>query len=179
MAEYVNNESLYKSICSWKQQCRESGEIVKQNDQIGTAIMKIANGLSKYYKFSRYTPSWKEEMVSDAIESSVKGLINFDETKYNNPHAYITMMCYNAFIQRIKFEKKEQAKKYNFFLEAIYTDDDDDLVAMASPEFISDLYSKLEQFETKKEKEPKPIKMASHFGLDFLDDLEGLEELEP
>lgn len=145
---YVNNKELYEAICKWKAQCAEAGEIVKQNDTIGLAIMKISHGLSKRFNFSGYTPAWKEEMIGDGIEASIKGLINFDETKYNNPHAYITMACFNAFVQRIKKERKQTAVKYSYFINNVYDSRDPEMTSIADENFIQDIYDKMTQYET-------------------------------
>jgi DNA-directed RNA polymerase specialized sigma24 family protein len=47
-------------------------------------------------------------MISDAIEKMVRYIHNFDPTKSENAFAYFTQFAYNAFIQRINFEKKQQ-----------------------------------------------------------------------
>ncbi|MGP2429917.1 hypothetical protein ACTUMX_10720, partial [Escherichia coli] len=90
---YVNNKELLQAIIDWKTELannKDPNKVVRQNDTIGLAIMLIAEGLSKRFNFSGYTQSWKQEMIADGIEASIKGLHNFDETKYKNPHAYIT-----------------------------------------------------------------------------------------
>ena len=173
MSNYVNNKELYKSICAWKEKCRESEAaggplVVKQNDTIGLAIMLIAEGLSKRFNFSGYTQSWKQEMISDGIEAAIKGLINFDETKYDNPHAYITQACFNAFVQRIKKERKEMAKKYSYFVHNVYDSRDDDMVALADETFIQDIYDKMTQYEESVKAQPKEQAKADGPNLDFL-----------
>lgn len=152
---YVNNKELYEEICKWKQKCYEAGETVKLPDSIGEAIMLISEGLTKYFKFSGYTPAWKEEMYWDGIEVSIKGLINFDETKYFNPHAYITQACFNAFVQRIKKEKKEMAIKYSYFIHNVYDSYDEEMTNIADEPFIQDIYDKLTSYE--KSKRPEKV----------------------
>lgn len=156
MSNYVDNERLYQNICAWKQEIREKGHHVKMPDSIGVDILKIARGFTGYWKFSGYTQVWKELMVSDAVEAVIKGLINFDETRYRNPHAYITKACFNAFINRIKFERAEMAKKYKFFLTHVYDSSDDDMAQVANEDFIQDIHDKLTSYE----KSVKPSKKA-------------------
>lgn len=158
---YVDNEVLYQNICKWKQEIRDAGHYVKMPDTIGKDIMKIAKGFTGYWKFSGYTQNWKDGMIADAIEAVVKGLTNFDETTYNNPHAYITMACYRAFIGRIKFEKREMAAKYRYFIEHVYDENDEDMSRLVDENFIQDIHGKLVAYESslkskKKDKEDIP-----------------------
>lgn len=152
---YVDNKALLAEIVKWKNECRAVGYNVKQSDEIGTAIRLISEGLSKRFNFSNYTPSWKEEMISDGIEVAIKGLFNFDETKYNNPHAYITRACFNAFVQRIKHEKRELATKYKYFVEEVYNSCDSDLVEIADEAFIQDIHDKLNKYDASIKAKPK------------------------
>lgn len=150
MSNYVNNKELLQEIIVWKQKVRDNPDpdkIVRMSDKIGLAIMLISEGLSKRFNFSGYTQSWKSEMIEDGIEAAIKGLINFDETKYDNPHAYITMACFNAFVQRIKKERKEMAKKYSYFVHNVYDSRCEDMNAIADETFIQDIYDKLKQYE--------------------------------
>jgi hypothetical protein len=165
---YVNNKELYQAICDWKQKCAEAGEPVRQNDTIGKAILLIAKGLSKRFNFSGYSSSWKEEMISDGIEASIKGLINFDESRFNNPHAYITQACFNAFVQRIKKERKEMAKKYSYFVNNVYDSRDTDMASIADENFIQDIYDKMTQYEESVKAQPKEQAKADGPNLDFL-----------
>lgn len=156
MAAYVDNKQLYKEICKWKNACYDAGEQVKIPDTIGQAIMDIAKGLTKYWRFSGYTSSWKQEMYWDGIEAVVKGLYGFDEKRYHNPHAYITQACYNAYIQRLKKEYKEMAIKYSFFIHHVYDEYDEDMSRLADEEFIQDIYDKLNVYETSRTTTSKP-----------------------
>ncbi|MFP9202369.1 hypothetical protein ACLI2R_14620, partial [Enterococcus faecalis] len=144
------NKELLQAIIDWKTELannKDPNKVVRQNDTIGLAIMLIAEGLSKRFNFSGYTQSWKQEMIADGIEASIKGLHNFDETKYKNPHAYITQACFNAFVQRIKKERKEVAKKYSYFVHNVYDSRDDDMVALVDETFIQDIYDKMTHYE--------------------------------
>lgn len=85
---------------------------------IGKAIMNISYRRCYSPRFVNYAPNWKEEMISDAIETCVKYAHNFDPTKYDNPFAYITQLVTNAIFQRIKKEHKQQYIKLKLFDEA-------------------------------------------------------------
>lgn len=167
-SDYVDNKKLYQAICDWKQKCYDVGHQVPMPDEIGNAILLISHGLSKYFKFSGYSTSWKEEMISDGIEVSIKGLFNFDETKYKNPHAYITQACFNAFIARIKKERKEMAAKYSYFVHNVYDSCDTDMVSIADETFIQDIYDKMTQYESSVKAKPKEKPKTEHPSLEFL-----------
>lgn len=168
---YVDNKELYDAICKWKEECELAGHTVKASDYIGNAIVSIAKGASGYWKFSRYTSSWKEEMIGDAIETTIKYLPNFDVTKYKNPHAYISMICFNAFVQRIKKEKADIAKKHAYFIHHVYDSKDTDMAELADETFIQDIYDKMQQYEQSlaaKKPEKKPSDELELANLDFL-----------
>lgn len=169
MSEYVNNKELLEAIKKWKAECREKGEKVKQSDYIGKCIILIAQNFSGYFKFAGYTNSWKEEMVGDAIEAATRGLFNFDETVYTNPHVYITKACFNAFVQRITKERRETAKKYSFFVNNVYDSMDSDMVAIADETFIQDIHDKINHYEasSKKKEAIEDIPKEKNNNLDF------------
>ena len=158
---YVNNKELLAAIIEWKKELlnnKDPNKIIRQNDTIGLAIMLIAEGLSKRFNFSGYTQSWKQEMIADGI-------------KYNNPHAYITRACFNAFVQRIKKERKEVAKKYSYFVHNVYDRHDDDMVALVDETFIQDIYDKMTHYEESAYKAPGAEKkevVSDSPSLDFL-----------
>lgn len=85
------------------------------SDTIGKAIMDISYRRCYSPRFVNYAPNWKEEMISDAIETCVKYSHNFDPQKSNNPFAYLTQLVTNAIFQRIKKEHKQQYIKLKLF----------------------------------------------------------------
>ena len=143
---YADNEKLYPILCAWKKQIAETGDR-KMPNELGAAIMDIANGLSRRYNFNRYSEDWKMDMIDDGISAAISGLHNFDETRYTNVYGYINKACWQAFVTRILYEKKENAKKYKFFLEHVYDCEDSDIVSIADEGFIQDLHDKLSQYE--------------------------------
>ncbi len=46
-------------------------------------------------------------MICDAIENCIQYIGNFNVEKSNNAFAYITQICYYAFLRRIQKEKKQ------------------------------------------------------------------------
>jgi len=156
---YVDNKAFYECIKSYKQAVKEAEEQGKQKPRIpeyaGLCIQLIAENMAKrYYKFARY--SYNDEMVSDSVLNCIKYFDNFDETKFNNPHAYFTQICYQANVQRVKIEKKNQYIKYKTFSDEMILSSDPDIVfhdrhGLIEKEVYDNMSVYIEDFETKEE----------------------------
>lgn len=79
-------------------------------EYVGQCFMLIAENMSHKYNFLSYT--FRDEMVSDAIENCVMYADNFNPRKSKNPFAYFSQICYYAFLRRIQREKKQLYVKY-------------------------------------------------------------------
>lgn len=113
---YIDNKLLHAEMLKYHYAIKEAADLGIQepiaSDYIGDCIFKIAHKYATFWKFNRYSNSWKEEMISDGIENCIKyGLKGFNPEKYKNPLAYFTEIIHWSFIRRIKREKKEQYKK--------------------------------------------------------------------
>lgn len=166
---YVDNKELYGEIVKWKADLAINPN-ARMPDAIGSAILLISNGFTKHWRFARYTEDWKELMVGDAIETCCKYLSSFDTERYDNPHAYITMICARCFINRIRIEKKHDAAKYKFFIETVYDSEDEDMNKLVDIDFYNDISSKVTDFE-QSEKKVAPVKKDKP--LTFIEILEG------
>ena len=130
MADYVNNKEFYQMLVEYKEQCRlaeKNGEPVPRiPENIGNCFYMIATRLGTKWKFSGYT--YREEMVSDALENCVVAVHNFNPEKSKNPFAYFTQIIYYAFLRRIEKEKKQTFVKYksleHFLVDASLNDED-------------------------------------------------------
>jgi hypothetical protein len=111
--DYVDNEKLHEELKKYLQ-ARQTNPKLVVTDYIAKSIIKIAERFSRVGKFANYP--FIEEMKQDAIFNCIKYLHNYDYEKYSNPHAYFTMYCNNAFMMRIKIEKKELYKKFKMQL---------------------------------------------------------------
>ena len=122
---YVNNKEFYAAMVEYKAACRKAEAEDRPQPRIpnyiGMCIYKIANRLSNRPNFINY--SYKDEMISDGIETSIANIKSFDPDKYNNPFAYFTQIIYHAFIHRIQKEKKQQYVKYKSLENAILSND--------------------------------------------------------
>ena len=83
-------------------------------DDLAENIKKIAYGLSYNSNFINYT--YKDDMIGDALVKMYAAL-KYKKYKFesgSNPFSYFTTIAFNAFINRIKKEKKhhEAITKY-------------------------------------------------------------------
>ena len=111
---YVNNKTFYDELVKYK----IAFNLAKENNlppppisnYIGECLYLIATKLSNKPNFNRY--SHKEDMISDGLENSIRYLHVFNPERSNNPFAYFTQTIKNAFIRRIKTEKKQLYLKF-------------------------------------------------------------------
>jgi DNA-directed RNA polymerase specialized sigma24 family protein len=62
-------------------------------------------------------------MICDAIENCIQYIGNFNREKSDNAFAYITQICYYAFLRRIQKEKKQVFIKQQIISESGITED--------------------------------------------------------
>lgn len=90
-------------------------------DDLAENIKKIAYGLSYNGSFINYT--YKDDMIGDALikmYSALKGKkYKFDND--SSPFAYFTTIAFNAFVNRIKKEKRHHEAEKNY-RERVYED---------------------------------------------------------
>jgi hypothetical protein len=111
---YVDNKKLLKEMVAYRKEVRkakrEGLDKPRIPEYVGACFMLIAENMSHKYNFLTY--SWRDEMVSDAIENCVQAAGNFNPAYSKNPFAYFTQICYYAFLRRIEREKKQLYVKY-------------------------------------------------------------------
>jgi len=114
MADYVNNNELLAALIAYRKALRESKRLKQDAPEvsryIGTCFLKIAEHLSRKPNFMAYT--YREDMISDAVENCLQYINNFNPAKSKNPFAYFTQIIYFAFLRRISKEKKQLYVKY-------------------------------------------------------------------
>lgn len=153
---YVDNKKLLEAIKTWQKQ-REVDPNTPLCNTIGHAILLISNNMARRWNFAGYTADWKEQMVGDGIELSVKYIKNFNAELYSNPHAYISTICFRAFQERIKRERKDSVTKYKYFVEEVFDAYDEDMSAQVDMEFYQDMVNKIAEYDGSKKK-PEKIK---------------------
>jgi DNA-directed RNA polymerase specialized sigma24 family protein len=127
---YVNSKEFRQLLTNYYQTDNMTNDLASN-------IVKIAEGLSYNHRFIRYSRSWKEEMVGDAI---VKMYHALEKKLYNiesefNPFSYFNRIAWNAFTNRINKEKG-QHEGLNEYKEMVYME------SMSGPDAMGHVYVK-------------------------------------
>lgn len=124
--DYINNQRFYRELVEYKNVCRKAEEDGKPvpliPKYIGESIYLICYRLSFKPNFINYT--YKDEMISDALENCIQVVDKFNPDKSQNPFAYFTKIAWHAYIRRIHIEKKEQYLKHKNFENQFLLNDD-------------------------------------------------------
>ena len=164
---YVDNERFLQEIVDYKKKlviAKEQGlNKPRVSEYIGKCIYLIAENLSHKPRFMNY--SFRDELVSDAIENCFLYFDNFNPDKGSNPFAYFTQIIYYAFHRRISKEEKNRYIIYKKFQESVLDtsdaalmidSDDNHLISSTMYDNLNEFIKKFEGREAeKKEKESK------------------------
>ena len=161
MSEYINNKEFYNMLVDYRNKCIEAEEQNKPAprvpEQIGNCFVMIATKLATKGNFVGYT--YKDEMISDALENCVVAVHSFDPEKSKNPFAYFTQIIWYAFLRRIDKEKKQTYIKYksleNLMLEYDLSEEEGDAYANFDIEN-EKMRPIIDKFEKKKPKKDSP-----------------------
>ena len=111
---YIDNKLFLQEMTAYREVVANAVRLkeIKPRlpEYVGKCFMMIAENLSHRPNFIGY--SFRDEMISDAIENCVMYADNFDPAKSSNPFAYFTQIVYYAFLRRIQREKKQLYVKY-------------------------------------------------------------------
>ena len=78
----------------------------KMTNNLGKMIIKLAERYSTRGNVRGYT--YNDEMRDQAILQLTQVILQFDESKSDNPFSYSTTICSNAFLRIINIEKQNQ-----------------------------------------------------------------------
>lgn len=127
MANYINNADFLAAMKAYKAELAANPD-TRVPEYIGKCLYDIANKFSTQPSYYNY--SFRDEMVSDAIENCLMYINNFDPEKSSNPFSYFTQITYYAFLRRIMKEKKQSYIKHKLIrempFEAFESQDHDD-----------------------------------------------------
>jgi hypothetical protein len=160
-ANYINNKEFYALLVEYKLACNEAEKRGTERPRIpegvGKCFYMIASRLSSKANFIGYT--YKDEMVSDALENCVMAVHNFDPEKSKNPFAYFTQIIWYAFLRRIEKEKRQTYIKYKSLEQAVIEEgmSDEQGGAYVNFDITNDKMKPIiEKYEKKKTKKVKP-----------------------
>ena len=129
---YVDNKKLFAVMVKYKEAYNKHTAAQKKSkrtlkvpqipEYIGECLLMIATRVASKPNFANYT--FREDMVSDAIENCILYMHNFDPKKSQNPFAYFTQIIHYAFIRRIEREKKHSYIKYKYAIHRAQQKDD-------------------------------------------------------
>ena len=85
-------------------------------EKFGQMLLLMIKNLATMPSFSGYSDNWKTDFFGNAIEKTLLYLDNFDENllskrtgERSKAFAYVTQICFNAFVNIINIRKKEEA----------------------------------------------------------------------
>jgi hypothetical protein len=106
---YVNNKDFLEALIQYRERVRRAKEKdlppPRITNYLGECFLKIATHLAYKPNFVNY--SYRDEMISDAVENAVQSILSFDPEKSSNPFAYFTQITHYAFLRRIAREKRQ------------------------------------------------------------------------
>jgi len=132
-----NKNEYYVNSKEFREQLSEYYKSDNMNNKLATNILKIAEGLSYNHRFIRYSRSWKEEMVGDAVVKMYHALekkLYKIESEFN-PFSYFNRIAWNAFTNRINKEKG-QHEGLNEYKDMVYMEN------MSGPDAMGHVYVK-------------------------------------
>lgn len=173
---FVDNKKLYEVLVDWNAKLLDNAD-TPIPEYVGASILNISNGLAQRWNFVGYTDLWREAMVSDGIEVCVKNIRHFDVHKFSNPHAYLSQICFRAFINRIRIEKRDAAIKDKYFMEHVYDSNNEEFNVNVDMNMLSDMSVRVDEYD-RIARRPTTERIVTPGGLDFLDELDCDDELE-
>ena len=117
----MSKENYYVDPSEFKESLRKYYETDNLTDDLAENIKKIAYGLSYNSSFINYT--YKDDMIGDSLikmYSALKGK-KYKFSAESNPFSYFTTIAFNAFVNRIKKEKRHHEAEKNY-REKVYED---------------------------------------------------------
>lgn len=109
---YIDKEEFTTEMDIHAMECREAiskgKPVPKCPESIGKKFLLLATNTASKGNFYQYT--YKEEMISDAVENMVRYRHNYRKER-GHAFSYFTTYAFYAFWARIKSEKKEQTKR--------------------------------------------------------------------
>lgn len=147
---YFKNKELVEILIKWQEDIKNTEPGKKVPDmppELCYAAIQYANKLCSRFNFRDYT--WRDLMEGEIIETIWKRTLNFDPVLSKNLFGYWFKIGFNAAVQVIKKEKREQYKKIQMLREM----DIDSLIddETADPETIQEFIEYIRAYSDDKE----------------------------
>lgn len=123
---FIDKKEMYDKVCKYKAMCERAKKYNAPRPPVPASLAKdvfnIAESISKKHNFSGYT--FREDMVMDGVEHTLKYIHTFNIEKFDNVFGWVYMIVRQCFFNRIKAEKKQLYIKFkegsNFLHEMSY-----------------------------------------------------------
>lgn len=109
VGHYVRNADLLPAVIEAKTEGKITDKLIRM-------IQLIAERYSRKSWFIGY--SFREDMVSSAVENLCKNALKFNHEKYANPFAFYTTAIHNSFLQFMADEKKHRNIRDKLLMDA-------------------------------------------------------------
>lgn len=109
---YINNAHMHEALVEYlktrkaSQKGKKKRELPTIPDYLGKCFMELSRRIGTKGKFRSY--SYLDEMIQDAVDNCIAQIHTYNPEKSVNAFAYFSTIIINAFIRRIKREKKMQ-----------------------------------------------------------------------
>jgi hypothetical protein len=115
-----NNNTLYIVGKSHWQGSLELGHFCKTHGDLTETLARMIMKLTEKYasKGNWRNYSYREEMEGQAIMQLIQVILQFDESKSNNPFAFATQIAHNSFLRILNLEKKNQEIRDDLLVKA-------------------------------------------------------------
>ena len=145
--DFVNNELLMEEISKSKKRLEKNPDYPAQalTPKLAEMLWLMVEGFSKSSNWANYT--YLEELKGEALIGLCSKWHKFDETKFDNPFGYYTMIMHTRFLGQLKKEKKIQMVR-DLILES--RGEDSSLARQMENE--EQQRDEIEEFENNKEK---------------------------
>lgn len=105
---YLSNKEMYEEVVK----CQKEGKI---SDRLGKMFLLLASRYANKPRFSGY--SYKDEFSAMGVVACCAAVNKFNPEKGQNPFAYFTSVCHNAFFQVLNKERRQQEIRDALLLE--------------------------------------------------------------
>ena len=101
---YIVGKSHWRGTFDEGEFCKNHGEMT---EKLARMLMKLTEKYALKGNWRNY--SYREEMQGQAVLQLCQVALQFDESKSQNPFAFLTQISHNSFLRILNIEKKNQA----------------------------------------------------------------------